>query len=334
MSGVAAIDCGTNSIRLLIADVVALDGDEVQVVDADRRMEIVRLGEHVDETGEFSAQALERTFEALRGYAEAIRAHGIELGPDTVRMVATSATRDARNRQVFVDGVREIIGVEPEVVTGLEEAELSFVGATAELDAAAADGGVDEAFAQPFLVVDIGGGSTEFVLGAGKGAQELVRESLSVDVGCVRMSERHLRSDPPTAEQVAAATADIDVALDEVEKVVPLREAGSVVCVAGTATTVAGIALDLPEYDSERIHHTRVRAVELKRITEELLRSTHAERADIGVMHPGRVDVIGAGALVLSRVLARTGAGHFIASEHDILDGVAWSLLSPSEGGA
>ncbi|MCY9787667.1 Ppx/GppA family phosphatase [Nocardiopsis sp. EMB25] len=324
MSGVAAIDCGTNSIRLLVAEVVHVDGDEVEVIDVDRRMEIVRLGEGVDETGAFAPRALERTFDALRGYAEAIRAHGIELGPDAVRMVATSATRDASNRQVFVDGVREIIGVEPEVVTGLDEAELSFVGATAEFEAEAEDDG----FTPPFLVVDIGGGSTEFVLGGQGGPDgELVRASLSVDIGCVRMTERHLRDDPPTAEQVAAATADIEAALDEVEKVVPLREAGSVVCVAGTATTVAGIALDLPEYDSERIHHTRVDVAELDRITAELLASTHDERTRIGVMHPGRVDVIGAGALVLSRVLARTGADHFTASEHDILDGVAWSLV-------
>ncbi|QRN78843.1 MAG: Ppx/GppA family phosphatase [Nocardiopsis sp. BM-2018] len=331
MTGVAAIDCGTNSIRLLIADVVFLGDDEVQVVDADRRMEIVRLGQGVDESGAFAPQALERTFEALRGYAEAIEAHGIELGPDTVRMVATSATRDADNRQEFVDGVREILGVEPEVVTGLDEAELSFVGATAELEAQAADGESDGDFTTPFLVVDIGGGSTEFVLGGVGEAEdeELVRASLSVNIGCVRMTERHLRSDPPTREQVEAATADIDAALDEVEKVVPLREAGSVVCVAGTATTVAGIALDLPEYDSERIHHSRVSAEDLERITGELLASRHAERSEIGVMHPGRVDVIGAGALVLSRVLARTGADHFTASEHDILDGVAWSLIAP-----
>ncbi|GAA1086358.1 Ppx/GppA phosphatase family protein [Nocardiopsis metallicus] len=331
MTGVAAIDCGTNSIRLLIADVVFLGDDEVQVVDADRRMEIVRLGQGVDESGAFAPQALERTFEALRGYAEAIEAHGIELGPDTVRMVATSATRDAGNRQEFVDGVREILGVEPEVVTGLDEAELSFVGATAELEAQAADGESDGDFTTPFLVVDIGGGSTEFVLGGVGEAEdeELVRASLSVNIGCVRMTERHLRSDPPTREQVEAATADIDAALDEVEKVVPLREAGSVVCVAGTATTVAGIALDLPEYDSERIHHSRVSAEDLERITGELLASRHAERSEIGVMHPGRVDVIGAGALVLSRVLARTGADHFTASEHDILDGVAWSLIAP-----
>lgn len=330
MSGVASIDCGTNSIRLLIADVVAVDGDEVQVVDADRRMEIVRLGEGVDETGAFAPQALERTFAALREFAEAIEAHGIELGPDSVRMVATSATRDASNRQEFVDGVRGILGVEPEVVTGLDEAELSFVGATAELEAAAADGEANGDFPPPFLVVDIGGGSTEFVLGGQGEDGDLVRASLSVDIGCVRMSERHLRDDPPTEEQVEAATADIDSALDEVEKVVPLREAGSVVCVAGTATTVAGIALDLPDYDSERIHHTRVSARELDRITRDLLSSRHAERAEIGVMHPGRVDVIGAGALVLSRVLARTGAGHFTASEQDILDGVAWSLIGPA----
>ncbi|KOX18325.1 Ppx/GppA phosphatase family protein [Nocardiopsis sp. NRRL B-16309] len=327
MSGVAAIDCGTNSIRLLIADVVHVGEDEVQVVDLDRRMEVVRLGEGVDETGSFAPQALERTFEALRDYAEEIRAHGIEPGPDTVRMVATSATRDAANRQVFIDGVREIIGVEPEVVTGLDEAELSFVGATAEF-AAEADEDGDSGLTPPFLVVDIGGGSTEFVLGGGSGADdELVRASLSVDVGCVRMTERHLRDDPPTAEQIAAATADIDAALDEVEKVVPLREAGSVVCVAGTATTVAGIALGLPEYDPERIHHSDVSVGDLTRITEELLKSTSAERAGIGVMHPGRVDVIAAGALVLSRVLERTGADHFTASEHDILDGVAWSLI-------
>jgi exopolyphosphatase/guanosine-5'-triphosphate,3'-diphosphate pyrophosphatase len=326
MSGVAAIDCGTNSVRLLIADVVHVGDDEVQVVDVDRRMEIVRLGEGVDETGAFAPQALERTFEALRGYAEAIEAHGIALGPDAVRMVATSATRDASNRQVFVDGVRDILGVEPEVVTGLDEAELSFVGATAELEAE----GPGEDLAPPFLVVDIGGGSTEFVLGGALSEDEggeLVRASLSVDIGCVRMTERHLRSDPPTEEEVAAATADIEAALDEVERVVPLREAASVVCVAGTATTVAGIALDLPEYDSERIHHTRVGVADLDRITGELLKATSRERSLIGVMHPGRVDVIGAGALVLSRVLARTGADSFTASEHDILDGVAWSLV-------
>ncbi|MFE1170255.1 exopolyphosphatase [Nocardiopsis sp. NPDC058789] len=329
MSGVAAIDCGTNSIRLLIADVVFLGDDEVQVVDVDRRMEIVRLGQGVDETGAFAPEALERTLEALRGYAETIEAHGIELGPDAVRMVATSATRDASNRQEFVDGVRAILGVEPEVVTGLDEAELSFVGATAELEARAAEGDADADLAPPFLVVDIGGGSTEFVLGGLDDDEDLVRAALSVNIGCVRMSERHLRDDPPTREQVEAATADIDAALDEVEKVVPLREAGSVVCVAGTATTVAGIALDLPEYDSERIHHTRVSAEDLERITGELLASRHAERAEIGVMHPGRVDVIAAGSLVLSRVLARTGADHFTASEHDILDGVAWSLIAP-----
>ncbi|GAA3723452.1 exopolyphosphatase/guanosine-5'-triphosphate,3'-diphosphate pyrophosphatase [Spinactinospora alkalitolerans] len=325
MNTVAAIDCGTNSIRLLICSVIALDDDEVQLLDVERRMEVVRLGQGVDRTGAFAPEALERTFAALRGYAELMREHGVEFGPESVRMVATSATRDAANRQEFIDGVRAIIGVEPEVISGDEEAELSFIGATAELEAAeeAAEG-----FERPYLVVDIGGGSTEFVLGhkdaVGAGA---VRASRSVDVGCVRMTERHLHGDPPTAEQVAAATADVDAALDEAAAVVPLAEAATVVCVAGTATTVAGIALELPEYDSERIHHTRVSVERVRAIAALLLAMPHDERAAIGVMHPGRVDVIGAGALVLERVLARTRADGFVASEHDILDGIAWSLL-------
>lgn len=326
MSSVAAIDCGTNSIRLLVCEVVSVDGDEAQLVDLDRRMEVVRLGEGVDRTGAFSPQALERTFEALRSYAGIMAGHGVEPGPNTVRMVATSATRDAANRQEFVEGVRAVLGVEPEVITGDEEAELSFVGATAEFEAEEAEAG--GGLRRPFLVVDVGGGSTEFVLGGGAPG-ETVRAALSVDIGCVRMTERHLRSDPPAPEQIAAASADIDAALDEVERTVPIGRAGSVVCVAGTATTVAGMALGLDEYDSERIHHTRVRAKELHRITEELLSMPQGRRAEIGVMHPGRVDVIGAGALILDRMLARTGADHFTASEHDILDGIAWSLVAP-----
>ncbi|MDA8371372.1 MAG: Ppx/GppA phosphatase family protein [Nocardiopsaceae bacterium] len=320
MTTVAAVDCGTNSIRLLVSRVVSLDEDEVQLVDLERRMEVVRLGQGVDRTGAFAPEALERTFAALRGYADLMRKHGVEPGPEAVRMVATSATRDAANRQEFIDGVRAIIGVDPEVVSGDEEAELSFIGATAELEGA-------EGFERPFLVVDIGGGSTEFVLGhAGAEEAGAVRAARSVDIGCVRMTERHLTGDPPTAAQVAAATADIDAALDEAASVVPLAEASTVVCVAGTATTVAGIALDLPGYDSERIHHTRVPAGRVHVIADELLAMPHGQRAAIGVMHPGRVDVIGAGALILDRVLARTGGREFIASEHDILDGIAWSL--------
>ncbi|GAB3487274.1 Ppx/GppA phosphatase family protein [Nocardiopsis coralliicola] len=333
MSTVAAIDCGTNSVRLLITTLVeetGADGSEASLVDLERRMEIVRLGQGVDRTGSFAPEALERTFTALRGYAELMHEHGVPFDAEHVRMAATSATRDAANRQEFIDGVREILGVEPEVVTGEEEAELSFIGATAELEAD------PEAGRRPFLVVDIGGGSTEFVLGytgadAAEAADSAVRAAVSVDIGCVRMTERHLADDPPSAEQIAAAERDIDAALDAAEAQVPLREAGTVVCVAGTATTVAGMSLGLPAYDSEAIHLTRVGADRADRIARDLLAMPHAERAEIGVMHPGRVDVIGAGALVLDRVLARTGADAFIAGEHDILDGLAWSLILGAE---
>ncbi|RNL82828.1 Ppx/GppA phosphatase family protein [Halostreptopolyspora alba] len=322
MTTVAAVDCGTNSLRLLISSVVSLDEDEVRLVDVERRMEVVRLGQGVDRTGAFTPEALERTFEALREYAELMASHGVTMGPDSVRMVATSATRDVANRDEFVDGVRSIIGVTPEVITGDEEAELSFVGATAELE-----GAEDDGFRRPFLVVDIGGGSTEFVLGHTEDdGAGLVRAARSVDIGCVRMTERHLTTDPPTKQQVAAATADIDAALDEVCATVPLSEAATVVCVAGTATTVAGIHLDLAEYVPERIHHTRVPSGRVREITDDLLEMSHEQRAAIGVMHPGRVDVIAAGSLVLDRVLARTGAAEFVASEHDILDGLAWSV--------
>lgn len=323
VSTVAAIDCGTNSIRLLISAVVENGGEEVELMDLVRRMEIVRLGQGVDRTGRFAPEALERTFEALRGYAGLMESHGVEFGTDTVRMAATSATRDAANRQEFVDGVRAIIGVEPEVITGAEEAALSFIGATAELEA-----DDDLAFPRPFLVVDIGGGSTEFVIGHkdDAGAESAVRASCSVDVGCVRMTERHLTDDPPTEAQITAAIADIDAALDQAVATVPLEQAATVVCVAGTATTVAGIDLDLPDYDSERIHHARVPAARAHAIAQELLAMRHEDRAAIGVMHPGRVDVIGSGALILDRILARTGAGEFVASEQDILDGLAWSL--------
>jgi len=319
---VAAIDCGTNSIRLLVSALIDGETDEAGLVDLERRMEIVRLGQGVDRTGAFAPEALERTFAALRDYAGLMREHGVPFDREHVRMVATSATRDAANRQEFIDGVRAIIGVEPEVITGDEEAELSFIGATAELEAE------ENGHRRPYLVVDIGGGSTEFVLGReGADGDGAVRAARSVDIGCVRMTERHFTADPPTGEQVAAAVRDIDAALDEAAAEVPLAEAGTVVCVAGTATTVAGIALDLPAYDSERIHLTRVSAEETGKIARELLAMPHADRAGIGVMHPGRVDVIGAGALILDRVLARTGADAFYAGEHDILDGIVWGLV-------
>jgi exopolyphosphatase/guanosine-5'-triphosphate,3'-diphosphate pyrophosphatase len=231
-------------------------------------------------------------------------------------MVATSATRDAANAREFTSRVEEVLGVAPEVITGEEEARLSFMGATSEL--------AGDRAAPPYLVTDIGGGSTEFVLGDERG----LKGECSVDVGCVRMTERHLRGDPPRAAEVAAATADIDAALDFVAGRVPVGEASTLVGLAGSVTTVAGIALGLAEYDSARIHHTRVSAGTVHEVASQLLGQTHAERARIGVMHPGRVDVIGGGALILDRIMARFGFAEVLVSEHDILDGIAWSLVT------
>ncbi|WP_328363239.1 Ppx/GppA family phosphatase [Streptomyces sp. NBC_00445] len=312
MTRVAAIDCGTNSIRLLVADV---DPQSGQLVDLDRRMTIVRLGQGVDRTGRLAPEALERTFAACREYAAVIKEHGAER----LRFVATSASRDAENRDEFVRGVLDILGVEPEVISGDLEAEFSFTGATKEL------AGSDH-LDKPYLVVDIGGGSTEFVVG-----EEHVRAARSVDVGCVRMTERHLVrdgvvSDPPGDEQIAAMRADIDAALDLAEETVPLREARTLVGLAGSVTTVSAIAQDLPEYDPFAIHHSRVSRDRVREITERLLHSTHAERAAIPSMHPGRVDVIGAGALVLLSIMERIGAEEVVVSEHDILDGIAFKV--------
>jgi exopolyphosphatase / guanosine-5'-triphosphate,3'-diphosphate pyrophosphatase len=318
---VAAIDCGTNSIRLLIADIDTersggapngVPSLPMALRDITRQMKIVRLGEGVDRTGRLSPAALDRTIGALRDYADLI----VQLSADAVRMVATSATRDAENSQEFTSRVKEVLGVAPEVVTGQEEAALSFTGATREL-AGRDDTGTGAV--PPYLVTDIGGGSTEFVLGdTGQ-----VIAARSVDIGCVRMTERHLHADPPTAREVAAATADIDAALDLVGS---MSGAKTLVGLAGSVTTVAGIALGLAEYDSARIHHSRVSAGQVDAIASQLLRQTRAQRAAIGVMHPGRVDVIGAGALILARIMARFGFAEVLASEHDILDGIAWSL--------
>ncbi|MYX39752.1 exopolyphosphatase [Streptomyces sp. SID89] len=312
MTRVAAIDCGTNSIRLLVADADPVTGE---LVDLDRRMTIVRLGQGVDRTGRLAPEALERTFAACREYAEVIERHGAER----VRFVATSASRDAENRDEFVRGVVDILGVEPEVISGDQEAEFSFTGATRELTGRA---DLDK----PFLVVDIGGGSTEFVVG-----EDRVRAARSVDVGCVRMTERHLVrdgvvSDPPAEDQIAAIRADVEAALDLAEETVPLRAAHTLVGLAGSVTSVSAIAQDLPEYDSERIHHSRVSRDRVREITTRLLHSTHAERAEIPSLHPGRVDVIGAGALVLLAIMERVGAQEVVVSEHDILDGIAWSV--------
>ncbi|MCI9889397.1 Ppx/GppA family phosphatase [Micrococcales bacterium 31B] len=308
---VAAIDCGTNSIRLLVSD-MTLDGASlVSATDVDRRMEVVRLGEGVDQTGRISAAAMQRTLDATARYADMCR----DLGVSAIRFVATSASRDAENRDEFVTGVRDLIGVEPEVIAGSEEAALSFGGAVRSLGADVPG---------PHLVVDIGGGSTEFVLG-----DTSVEQSLSVDIGCVRLTERHLAGDPATATQIAAALVDIDAAIDRAAAVVDLGRARSLVGLAGSITTVTAYVLGLEKYDSAAIHGASFDPDVVRAACADLTAMPRAQRAALGFMHPGRVDVIGAGALVWSRIIERVtaeaGAIPVVTSERDILDGIAWS---------
>ncbi len=302
LTRVAAIDCGTNSIRLLVADV-----SRVTLLDVVRRMEIVRLGERVDSTGEFTPEAIDRTRAVLAQYARELR----ELGAYRVRMVATSASRDVHNRDRFRSMVLDTLGAEPEVISGDEEARLSFLGATRDL------GGVES----PYLVLDVGGGSTEFVLGT-----STVERAASVDIGCVRLTERHLHTDPPTAAELDAAVGDIRAGVALAAEIVPLARAHTLVGLAGSVTTVAALALGLGSYDAQQIHHARISYDQVAEVTAMLLRFTRQERAALPVMHPGRVDVIGAGALVLRTVMQLTGIDSVLASEHDILDGIAYSL--------
>ena len=301
---VAAIDCGTNSIRLLIADI---DGNNFREVVRD--MEIVRLGQGVDQTGQFHPDAIARTLAAVDKFAAEIAKRGVEK----IRFCATSATRDATNRHLFVDGVRERLGIEPEVISGNEEAALSFAGAIQDLDPAEG----------PFLVVDIGGGSTEFVFGT-----STVEAARSVNIGCVRMTERHFANDPATSEQIELARTDIQAAIAQAAAEVPITQAKTLVAVAGTATTVAAAALNLPEYDRYAIHLARISAAQVHDASTMFLTKNREERLALGYMHPGRVDVIPAGALVLSEIIKATGATGFVASESDILDGMARSLVN------
>ena len=298
MSEIAAIDCGTNSIKLLIGDLPAISV---------RESRMVRLGQGVDATGSLADEALARTFAAVDEYAALVRAHDV----DRVRFCATSATRDARNAEVFTAGVRERLGVTPEVLSGDEEAALVFAGATRTLR---------EALSPPVLVVDIGGGSTELVLGA-----DGPEVGTSMDIGSVRLHERHLHDDPPTADQVTACVADIDHHLDRGP--VPLADARSVVGTSGTVKTLAAAMLDLPFYDRDAIDGAVLDAAATRAYVERLLALTVAERRAIPSMHPGRADVIGAGALIWSRVLARSGVADYRVSEADILYGIAWSLV-------
>ena len=298
----AAIDCGTNAIRLLIAAV-----DSNKVSDRLREMRTVRLGEGVDATGEFSNMALERTFAACREYAELLMQYEIK----ELRFVATSASRDVSNRDVFITGVKEILGVEPEVISGDQEAELSYRGALSGLDV---KGSV--------LVADIGGGSTEFVTTLAD--RSLVSES--VNIGCVRMTERYLQSDPPTQQEVEAATREIRNQIELIARTVPIRTETTFIGLAGSVTTVAAMALGLHEYDADLIHGSALSMEEVDAVTNELLHMTRAQRAELGFMHPGRVDVIGGGALVLRESMRLLGFTQVVVSEKDLLDGVVIAL--------
>lgn len=316
MPRVAAIDCGTNSIRLLVADVsVRADGIR-ELTDVHREMRVVRLGQGVDATGRLADEALERTRAAVVDYAELAREHGVERA----RMVATSATRDAANREDFFGMVRATLGVEAEVITGEEEARLSFVGAVGDLDPA--DG--------PFAVTDVGGGSTELVLGRWDGVSAEIDGSYSADIGCVRLTERCLHTDPSTVDEVRDAEAVARRTLDDAFAAVDALSARTWVGVAGTVTTLSAISQGLQEYDPSAIHLSRLSRDEIERTSGLLLEMNHEQRAAIGPMHPGRVDVIGGGSLIV-KVLAdelaeRAGVRRLTASEHDILDGIALSL--------
>lgn len=307
----AAVDCGTNSIRLLIADVDVSTGQATDVI---RELRIVRLGEGVDAAGRFAPAALDRTLAACHEYAGLLA----QAGSPPLRFVATSAARDAANRDVLIGGVQRLLGVTPEVISGVEEAALSFQGATHGLPAG---------LRAPYLVVDIGGGSTEFVLGT-----DCVDHRVSVDIGCVRMTERHLRHDPPSRDQAAAATIDIDAAIARAGAEVPFDGVGTLVGLAGSVTTVAALAMHLREYDANVLHHSRIAADDVRRISEGLLRMTVQERAEQPAMVPGREDVIGAGALILRRIVDRVGVDEVLVSEHDILDGVVHALAEDAQG--
>lgn len=304
---VAAIDCGTNSIRLLIAEPAAGGG----LIDRDRRTEIVRLGQGVDATGEFHPDALTRTFAAVDAYAELINAAGVPA--DRIHFVATSASRDAKNRDAFFEGVRERLGVLPDVISGDREAQLSFTGA---LSRARPEAG-------PVLVMDIGGGSTEFIVGT---ATAEMTSAVSLDIGSVRVTERFLKTSPPTVDELAAAEAYVDGLLDGSD--VPFGGIGSWIGVAGTATTLAGVYLQLARYDRAQVHGSTIPRAGLAELLARLSQLTVAEIRALPSMHPGRADVITGGTLIASRVAARTPVPEMIVSESDILDGIALELLA------
>ncbi|MHA6620250.1 Ppx/GppA phosphatase family protein [Pseudonocardia sp. DLS-67] len=316
MPRVAAIDCGTNSIRLLVADVTTGSDGVPALRDVHRETRIVRLGQGVDAAGRLVPEAIERTRVALADYTAVL----LRKGTERVRMVATSATRDAANRDDFFGMVRATLGVEAEVISGDEEAQLSFIGAVGDLDP---DDG-------PFVVVDVGGGSTELVVGTLEVDGAAVRAARSVDVGSVRITERCLHADPPTVDEVAEARELATRILDDAFAAVPVGGVRTWVGVAGTITTLSAVAQGLSEYDPDAVHLSRLPRADLHRIAGDLLGMSREERGRHGGIHPGRIDVIGGGALIVD-VLAtelhdRAGVDELVVSEHDILDGIARSI--------
>ena len=313
MSRVAAVDCGTNTVRLLVADIDTTAGTQRSLV---RELRIVRLGQDVDRTGRLADAALVRVFASADEYAAIVTSHQV----DAVRFVATSAVRDASNVDEFSHGIRERLGVDPEVISGDEEAALAYAGATRALSGVPA----------PVAVLDIGGGSTELIMGdaaAGSGGPPgQVRAARSLDIGSVRLTERLMPADPPTRGQVEAATLVVDQALDTLPSYgVHIGEARTLVGTAGTVTTVGRLLLGLEHYDRERVDQSSFPLPEVHQLTARLLEMSVAEREAVGVP-PGRSDVIGAGALILDRVLRRCGADRLVVSDSDILDGIAWSV--------
>ena len=306
MTRVASIDCGTNTIKLLVADIDRDAGTQVSLV---REMRIVRLGQDVDRTGRLAEEALERVFVACDEYALIVDTHSV----DALRFVATSAARDAENSHEFAEGVQQRLGVRPEVVTGDVEAALSYDGATRSLPAVEA----------PIAVLDIGGGSTELIVGEARGQ---VRAARSLDIGSVRLTERLMPSDPPTADEIHAATVTVDEALDTLPSYgVEVADAPTLVAVAGTATTLATLLLGLDSWDREQVHHATFAMADVHDLVERVLAMTVSQREEIGVP-TGRSDVIGAGGVILDRVLRRSAAQQLTISDSDILDGIAWSL--------
>jgi exopolyphosphatase/guanosine-5'-triphosphate,3'-diphosphate pyrophosphatase len=316
MSRVAAIDCGTNSIRLLVADVSTSGDGTFCLRDVHREQRVVRLGKGVDATGVLDPDAIERTRVALADYTAVLRRKGTER----VRMVATSATRDAGNREDFFGMVRDTLGVDAEVISGDEEARLSFVGAVGDLDP---DDG-------PFVVVDLGGGSTELVVGTLQGGTAEVRAAHSADIGSVRVTERCLHGDPPTGAEVAQAREVVAGVLAAAFASVPLEGARTWVGVAGTITTLSAVAQGLSAYDPDAVHLSRLPRPDLARVAAQLLGESREERGRHGGIDPGRIDVIGGGALIIdvlaAELHARAGIDELVVSEHDILDGIARSI--------